>query len=145
MPSSYATQQNIIDRYGPELLLVIASVDGEQVDSEAVTQAVQDASAEIDTYLGAKYQLPFSTVPQVLPRLCVDIAIYRLASTNDTYAEEKRQRYDDAVKLLQRIAKGEAGLNIISSDPPQGGSSAEAGSAVVVSGPPRMFGRANRG
>lgn len=114
----YATQQDIIDRYSQEALLIIADRDDDQViDSAVVDQALADATAEIDTYLAAKYSLPLAVVPDVLIRLSVDIVMYRLAADADMATEERRQRYEDAINLLDRIAKGTASLGM--SEPPK--------------------------
>lgn len=131
----YATQQNIIDRYGEEALLLLADRDNDGViDSTVVDQTLADASAEIDTYVAAKYDLPLAVVPDVLIRLCVDIAIYRLASDADMATEERRQRYDDAVALLARIGKGTASLGLDVPPP-------STNEAVVVNSQPRRFTR----
>jgi len=110
----YATQQNIIDRYSKDLLLLIADRDGDGIaDSEVVDPAINDASAEIDTYVAKRYALPMATpLPEVLTRLCVDIVVYRLADGADVGTEEKRVRYDDARSLLRLIAKGEVTLGV---------------------------------
>ena len=78
---AYATQQNMIDRYGDDQLLIVADRDNDSVvDAAVIEQALLDATAEIDTYVAAKYALPLSTVPTVLTRLCVDISMYRLTA-----------------------------------------------------------------
>ena len=129
----YATPEQITDRYGEEALLLLADRDGDgQVDAEVLEQALADATAEIDAYLAAKYELPLAKTPEVLVRLCVDIAAYRLASDADTGTEERRKRYEDVVKLLGRIAKGEVRLG--RADP----SSADGAS---VESPERIFNR----
>lgn len=131
----YANAQDIIDRYGNDTLLMLTDRDGDdQVDTQVIDQAVADATAEIDTYLAAKYSLPLPTTPSVLVRLCVDIAIYRLSSTADMVTEEKRQRYEDATTLLRRIAKGEVSLGISQPAPSSNG-------AVHISTKPRRFSR----
>ena len=134
MPS-YATQQDIIDRYGEETLLLLADRDDDQViDGTVVDQALADASAEIDTYVAAKYPLPLPSVPDALVRLCVDIAIYRMAASSDVATEEQRKRYEDARTLLRRISLGESSLGL--PEPP-----ASTNEAVFVSSQKRRFGR----
>jgi phage gp36-like protein len=135
----YAGQQDIEDRYGADALLLVADRDGDgQADPDVVAQAVADADAEIDAYLAARYQLPLSTVPTVLKRLAADLLMYRLATTADLLTEEKRQRYEDAVKLLDRISKGSVSLGLAA--PP----SSSAGSAVRI-GPDRRMTRDSLG
>ena len=115
----YATTEQVTERYGADLVLRLTDRDGDgAADAEVLERALADAAAEIDTYLAAKYQLPLSETPAVLTRLAVDIAVYRLASEADLLTEERRQRYDDAISLLRRIAKGEASLGLESPGAP---------------------------
>jgi phage gp36-like protein len=131
----YATQQQATDRYGADALLVIADRDGDGViDADVLDQALADASAEIDTYLAARYQLPLATVPEVLVRLCVDITVYRLAADADMATDERRKRYEDAVALLVRISKGDVSLGLPVPPPSSNG-------VVSVTSQPRRFGR----
>ena len=111
----YATTEQVTERHGADAVLLLTDRDGDGVaDTGAIERALADASAEIDTYLAAKYQLPLSETPAVLTRLAADIAIYRLALSADKRIKEHRVRYDDAVALLRRIAKGEASLGLAS-------------------------------
>jgi phage gp36-like protein len=135
---AYATQQNIVDRYGDDQLLIVADRDNDSVvDAAVVEQALLDATAEIDTYVAAKYTLPLATTPVVLTRLCVDISMYRLAADRDIATEERRKRYEDAVYLLRRIATGEVSLGIQTPPPSSNG-------AVVITSQPRRFGRGKK-
>lgn len=118
----YATQQDMIDRYGDDDLIVSADHDGDGVaDAAIVTQGLSDATDLIDSYIGARYTLPLATVPAVLKRLCVDIALY-LMSKPPSITEEKRKRYEDAVKLLTAISDGKVSLGVSESGEPVSGS-----------------------
>ena len=118
----YASQANLVERYGQDTLLVVADRDNDDIpDADVIAQALSDATAEIDAFLAAKYSLPLPTVPDVLVRLCSDIAIYRLASDALQATEERRQRYDDAIALLKAIARGDASLGIPEPPPSSNG------------------------
>lgn len=135
----YATSQDIIDRYGNDLLLIIADRDNDGIaDAVAIEQAAADADAEIDAYLAGRYQLPMAEVPGVLKRVAVDIMIYRLAATADVATDAQQQRYNDAVKLLDKISKGQVSLGFptVSTPPSSNG-------AAIVKMPARRFGRGN--
>lgn len=108
----YASLKDIVDRYGEAALLVVASQDyGETIDSEKVERALTDASDEINGYVGKRYPLPLEKIPGLLKRLAVDIAIYRLSIDNaDT--EERRKRYEDAVKVLNNLVLGNISLGL---------------------------------
>ena len=132
---AYATQQDIIDRYSLDELLILTDRDrDDQPDTAVVDRALDDATAEIDTYLSARYQMPLPTVPDVLLRLCVDIAIYRLSTDRAGGTEERRKRYEDATRLLVRISTGEVSLGLPT--PPK-----SSNGAVLVAGPGRQFKR----
>lgn len=136
---SYATQQDIIDRYGSDALHIAADRDNDGVlDVDAITRALDDATAEINVYVGARYDLPLSTVPPVLVMLCVDIALYKLA-TGTAGTDERRQRYEDAVALLRRIASGELPLGV------DAGSGDDNAAEVELIGPARIFSRNKMG
>lgn len=118
----YATQQDMIDRYGEDDLLIAADHDGDGVaDAAVVTQGLSDATDLINTYIGERVPLPLVTVPAILKRLCVDIALY-LMSKPPSITEEKRKRYEDALKLLAAISDGKVSLGASESGEPASGS-----------------------
>ncbi|MEW5763710.1 MAG: gp436 family protein [Acidobacteriota bacterium] len=134
----YATAQDIVDRLpnGQEGLLLLADRDGDGVADEAVVSgALGDAADEIDSYLAAVYTLPLPSVPPVLVRLSVDIAIYRMAADAARATEEHRVRYEDAVKLLQSISRRTAAL------PLPDGVEPPAAHIATFSAGPRLFKR----
>jgi phage gp36-like protein len=134
---TYATQQDLVDRFGSEELIQLTDrANNGTIDSTVVTRALSDADAEINGYLAARYSLPLATVPAMLVRLACDIARYQLWSHRVT--EAVRTRYEDAVKLLKSLSRGEAELGVATGQetPPS-----DSGIAVVTSG--RVFNRSN--
>ena len=130
---SYATADQVEERYGADLLLLLRDRDGDGVaDAAVLDRALADAAGEIDTYLAAKYDLPLAETPAVLTRLAVDITVYRLSSEADLLTDERRRRYEDALKLLVRIARGEASLGLRSPGAP---------SRATATSRPRRFSR----
>lgn len=131
---TYATQADLVDRFGEAELAQLTDRDtGAVIDAAVVARALADADAEIDGYLAARYALPLPTTPALLTRLASDIARYRLYDERTT--EAVRQRYQDATRMLDRIAAGTVAL---------GSSAPEAtdGAAVAVTSraPDRLFG-----
>ena len=103
----YATEANLVARFGgeiQELKLMHANT------STAVQDAIQDATEEINGYIGGRYALPLPNVPSNLERMACDIARYRLYFQQPT--EEVRQRYDDAISFLKLVANNKAHLQI---------------------------------
>lgn len=136
----YATQQDIEDRYGKDALLIVADADmDDEVDTEKVNKALDDATDEINLYIGKRESLPLTQVPSVLKRLAVEIAFYFL-SAEDGYTEEKRKRYEDAKKTLADIASGKVSLGLPSS---QDEDASPVAMEVEMSSEERLFNRRN--
>ena len=116
------------------------------VNSATLQQALSDASAEIDGYLKSRFALPLSDPPAVLQRLACDIAMYRLQSLRPLHdVADARKRYEDAVELLVRVARGEVTLGLAADN---GEPAAATGSVVTKAGgdasgalPQRIFDR----
>lgn len=142
----YATQADIVELYGINAL-VVADRDGDGVpDADSVARALNLASGEMDTYIGRRYALPLPllTEPSAahLTQLCVDIAVYRLALSQDVAISEHRVRYEDALAVLTKIADGRAALVFPPPDPGAGEEPEVSGPApIVVGGPERIFSR----
>ncbi|MGH7779743.1 MAG: gp436 family protein [Candidatus Binataceae bacterium] len=137
---SYAAPQDIINRYPNRDLVQLTNEDptATAVNTAALAQALGDASAEIDSYLEARFALPLTDPPAVLTRLASDIAMYRLQALRPLHdLEDARRRYDDAIAMLTKVAAGELtlGLAADNAEPPV------AGAAEEVSGPRRVFSR----
>lgn len=106
---TYATQQDLIDRFGTqELARLTDPAAGATINTTLVDRALADADAEIDTRLAQRYTAPLSPVPTVVVRLAADIARYFLWGERVT--EQVRTRYKDATSLLDRIGAGHAKL-----------------------------------
>lgn len=128
----YANLADVIGRYGVDAVLMVADRDRDgTIDDAVVAQAIADASAEVDAYVGQRVRLPLDPVPSVLNRVAVDIVMYRL-SLDAGATEERRARYVDAISLLKGIAMGSVSLGI-PSDPNE-----SSGLAEFFSGPVRF-------
>ena len=135
MATPYATPADIGAQYGAETLALLTDRDGDGTgDPGAAERALADASAEIDGYLAGRYALPLSPGrAALLRRPAVDIAVYRLAADASTATDERRRRYEDAVRYLRGIASGEIRLGTDGvRTPPR---------ARALPGPPRRFTR----
>ena len=72
-----------------------------------VTEAIAQADAEIDSYCGGKYSVPFTVVPDIVKKISVDIAIYNLYSRRvEEIPETRTDRYKNAIRQLEGISKG---------------------------------------
>lgn len=107
---TYASQQDLIERFGSDEITQISDETGDGVlDAGRIAQALADADAQIDGYLGSRYTLPLTTVPPGLNLLACDVARYRLARLP---TDEMRARYQDALRWLKSIASGDFGLGV---------------------------------
>jgi phage gp36-like protein len=135
-------------RYPNRDLVQLSNEDPTQttVNAGVLEQALGDASAEIDGYLESRFALPLSDPPAVLARLTCDIAMYRLQTLRPLHdLADARKRYEDAVELLVRVARGEVTLGLASDNAEP---AAAAGSVVTEAGgdasgelPRRIFDR----
>jgi phage gp36-like protein len=137
---SYATAQDVINRYPNRDLVQLTNEDptATTVNDAPITQALADASAEIDGYIEGRFALPLTDPPAVLNRLTTDIAMYRLQSLRPLHdLEDARRRYEDAVAMLRQVAAGELtlGLSADGKEPPL------AGAVETTRGPNRVFNR----
>jgi len=125
-------------RYPARDLIQITDPAGHAIQIAALTQALTDASAEIDGYIESRFALPLSDPPAVLNRLACDIAMYRLQALRPLHnIEDARQRYEDAVKVLEQVAQGKVTLGLSSDgiEPPI------AQAVEMTEGPRKMFTR----
>ena len=105
---AYCTLDDI-KRQLPEAVVMSLTDDSVtgSVDEGVVAEAIADADAEINAWMGGRYQVPFSPVPDVIRKISIDIAVYNLESRRDGDPPEVRKdRYRNAVKLLESIARG---------------------------------------
>lgn len=108
---SYATQQNMIDRFGlPELTGLTDLSNTGMLDVNVLGQALADANNEIDGYLSGVFSLPLITVPPRLIKLACDIARYELYGVH--CSDQVRQRYTDAIAYLKLVVTGVASLGL---------------------------------
>lgn len=106
---TYATQQDLEDRFGSQEIVELTNrAGGATIDTDVVSEALDDADATINGYLSTRYSLPLSPVPSNLVRFAADIARYFLHE--DRATEGVKARYDAAIAWLKDVATGKAGL-----------------------------------
>ena len=105
----YATQQDLVERFGQEEIEAHAwDLDLDQADTARIDRALQDATDLVDLYIAAVATLPISPAPPILVALTADIARYKLQDDNPL--DEASERYKAAVATLKDIAAGRATL-----------------------------------
>jgi phage gp36-like protein len=109
---SYASISTLVDQFGEDE--VTRSADRDQdgaADVGVVDQALKDADGEINSYIAVVYKLPLNPVPDVVVTYAGVIALYRMSLQTGVLTDEKRQRYEDAIRWLRDVAKGTAVLD----------------------------------
>lgn len=110
----YCTFEDI-KKLVPENMLIMATDDDNvgAVNEQRLNESIAQADAEIDLYCETRYEVPFTTVPPVVKKCSVDIAIYNLYSRKvEAIPETRSTRYKDAIRLLRGIADGSVSLNV---------------------------------
>lgn len=109
---SYATQQDLVDRFGATEIMQRSDrrKPPTAIDPVVVDQALHDATALIDGYLASRYALPLSAVPDILVKICADIARYNLWGEAVNKDGPIAIAYRDARAWLQDVANGKVAL-----------------------------------
>jgi phage gp36-like protein len=111
----YATKQDLLDRFGQAQIIEISDKAGAgSIDDTVVTRALGDAEATIDSYLGGRYMLPLTSVPDRLKIAACDIARYQMYERDAT--EEVTTRYKDQIRWLELVAQGKVSLGLDAAD-----------------------------
>lgn len=132
---TYATQQDLIDRFGERELIELTDRGTPQTDAivtSVVDAALADADEIINSYVATRYELPFATAPTALTRAATDLARYYLYDNRPT--EAAKHGYDEAIRFLKDISAGRAKFDVAGSEPDQ-----DAAGEFV--GPDRVFSR----
>ncbi len=143
----YASQADIV----PSLIVesVAAQITRDDpaaatIDTAVFATHIEEAEAEVDAYLGARFALPLDTVPVLVRRLSARIARYRLYASRPGEVEAGvRADYDAAVRMLERIAEGRLEIGLASGGEAVATSSPGGGRVRTGSRPP-VFGRSNQ-
>lgn len=113
---AYATTTEITDEFKKLDILSVDSI----VDSAKVTRFIDEATAEIDTFLSSKYEIPVtgSNALLFLKKICIDLVSFRIVKiisikkavpqSKNAYQEILEGKfYDEAMDKLKMLAKGE--------------------------------------
>ncbi len=130
----YCTLQDLVDRFSEaEILQLTDRAHVGLIDEEVLGRAIEDASGEIDGYIAAAgYDLDLDPVPRILAAYACDITRYRLY--DDAATDQVTRRYDDAIKFLRALAKGDVRLDARDPEPGVGGAEFEGGRQVFNGG-----------
>ncbi|MDO8282693.1 MAG: DUF1320 domain-containing protein [Thermodesulfovibrionia bacterium] len=115
---AYCNEDDIKKRI-PEQVIIELTDDNsaDEIDPVKVLDAIASAEGEINGYLRSRYTLPLLSIPDLIRKLSVDIAIYYLyARKVEEIPDTRRTMYKDAINTLQSIAAGRVVLDIVEED-----------------------------
>jgi phage gp36-like protein len=109
---AYATQSDLQNRLTTEKLVQLTDFDATgEIAAARVQEALDAASADIDSYASGRYAAPLAASKQVND-LCLRITIYRLyLNRQRPVPPEVQKDRDDAMALLKDVAAGNASLD----------------------------------
>lgn len=113
----YVSLKSLEARYSEGTVNYVGDADDDNsIDADRLEAALRDAEGEVNSYVGKVYSLPLegvtdrvdpelnTNVPEMLPRIVTDVAMYRMRPSGDLVTEESRVRYKDAIKWLEMVA-----------------------------------------
>jgi phage gp36-like protein len=130
------TKQEMIDRYGDQALIDLTDHIEPYTNTivdPVLNAAILDATAQVTSFIAGRYRLPLASTPNALKRPVATIVYYILHKTRVT--DDARKEYEDALRYLSQISRGEVRLDIEGQEP----SSAPADARVE--GPEGIFSR----
>jgi len=132
---AYSSQNDLLAMISLEELAELTAESGDLPDPVVVDEAIAQADAEIDAYLGSRYEVPVTPTPPRVKALSVDMAIYQLYSRRSAVPPVRRDKYEAALAFLRAVAAGTVGLE------GAGGTSGGIGEVAELSSEPRLFSR----
>lgn len=132
---AYAVQADLSPRRisNAELIQLTDDTNSGTVNASLVTDILDEASAQIDSYCRVRYTVPLQASSQV-KGLCLTIAEYLLYLRRKRMKAEVRQSYEDAISFLKDVSSGKAGLDQPVAATPQTG-----GGDVQITQKPERF------
>lgn len=104
-----------------DLVALTALDDGtDTINDDRVQDALDDASAEIDSYIGKAVQTAnLTNVPRILKTICRDLALHRLYVNIGHSMEARKSLREDAIGFLKAVSRGDAALGDGAGLPPE--------------------------
>lgn len=116
---AYCTTTDLYSQISESDIIAITDDAGAgAINSDIVEQAIADGDAEINAHIAGRYTVPIDPVPEIIKKLSVDFAIYRLSGRRGmSIPEDRKANYNNGVALLRDIQKGDATLGVSTPDP----------------------------
>ena len=140
---AYSMVEDILDQIDEAKLIQLTDDEGEgTVNTARAEKAIADADAFIDGYVGSRHRVPLDPVPGIVRGYSVDIAIYNLYARRDVVPELRADRFKNAVRFLELVARGKRSLG---AGDPEGNPPAADAPELSNDNPERLFTRKSMG
>jgi phage gp36-like protein len=107
----YCTSNDILSAAAEQNITLYTDDDRSGApDAGVIADAIASASARVDSYISGRYGTNLEPVPELVKSLTVDICIYKLSGRPGDAPATYRDNYNDAIRLLEQIAKGDADI-----------------------------------
>ena len=104
--SAYCTQAQLLGEI--QLADLITLTDDAPatgiINQNVLNQVIANASGDIDQYLGAVYDVPFTVTPVSVSQMAVTLTCYRLFRRREV-PDEKNKFYEDKCRVIKQLAK----------------------------------------
>ncbi|MGB0912014.1 MAG: gp436 family protein [Phaeobacter italicus] len=136
MPYASVTQLKAVIPAGD--LALLTDFEGVDAPSDArLEQALEDATALINTHIAKVVTLPLADPPHILTVICRDLAMHRLYINLGHDTEAMTTLRADAMSTLKSIASGKTAIG----DDGDGDTTATSPGVAMTDGPARQFTR----
>lgn len=133
--TTYATLSTLTLQFGERELIALTDHDRDgEIDQAVLDDALVTVDSIIDTYIGRRYPVPLADVPKILQSIAGHLFRYHLAGAEASETDPIRNRYKDAIKLLESIRDG-----LIHLGPDPAGDQPAQAKAIRVTGGNRRF------
>lgn len=137
----YATLEAMVNKFGEREIIALTDRGPpftNTINNDVLNDAIETVNGEIDSYIGSRYAVPLNPVPKVLTQQACDMVRYYLTGAAATATDDITSRYNNAIKFLTRVNKGELTLGGM---PNEAGVAQTTSNTAQMSSGGRVFGR----
>ena len=117
---AYCTRAQLNAALAPTLLAQLTDdVAGVTANETTIAEAMAQADAEMDLYLGQVVTTPLPQVPPVLARVAVQLTLYFLYLRRNVADETRLAEYRNCTRILGDIAAGKLRLEALTAETPE--------------------------
>lgn len=111
---AYADQSDLEEACGGAARLVqFTDWNNDRIaDADRITAALNKAAGEMDSYLVKQRAVPIANPTPKMKEVNAVLALYAIARSRGMVHEQLRTDYDDALKWLRAVSKGEIAIDV---------------------------------